>query len=261
MIIDTHAHLTDAAYDNVDKLIEELKSNNVEKVFLASSDAKTSEESFNLSQKYKQLYAILGVHPSETKSYTHKFVQFLKKVATNPKVIAIGEIGLDYHYEDTNKEEQKKCFISQIKLADELGLPIVLHIRDAMGDAIEILQENQQFIKKGGIVHCYSGSYESYKILKTFGFKFAFGGAITFKNNKTASELISKIPLSDILLETDCPYLTPEPYRGKEINEPKYANLVASRIADFKNISIAEVEKVTTQNAKMLFPKVEQGGK
>ena len=179
-----------------------------------------------------------------------------KYIQEDYKVIGIGEIGLDYHYGTDDKQLQKDVLIDQIKLADKLHLPIVIHVRDAIGDLIEILKDNIKYINNGGIIHCFNESIESYRILKGLGFKFSFGGAITFSNSKNAPRLLKEVDLNDILLETDSPYLTPEPLRGKERNQPKYVKYVAERIAQYKDVDVDTIINANEDNIKQVFKKI-----
>jgi TatD DNase family protein len=195
------------------------------------------------------------VHPDDAREFSQETIDLIKKYAKSPKVIAIGEIGLDYHYENHDKELQKKVFIAQLKLADELNLPIAIHNRDSIGDCLTILKEHKHLLKNSGVVHCFSESVETYKEVKKLGLKIAFGGTLTFKNSVTAPAVCKVADLEDILLETDCPYLAPHPYRGK-VNEPKYTSLVAQKIAEIKEVSYDTVVEATTQNALNLFKKV-----
>ncbi|MDE6583730.1 MAG: TatD family hydrolase [Clostridia bacterium] len=233
----------------------------------AGVDMESSEKSVQLAEKHPKLYAAVGVHPEDAKDLMDskvenkvdsKKLQKLMEFAESKKVVAIGEIGLDYHYlHDKTPEEideikkvQKMAFISQLSVADMIDFPVVIHSRDAMGDIIKILKQNK--VEREGLIHCYSGSVECAKILMELGFSFSFGGVATFKNAKNVKEVIQFLPLNRILLETDCPYLTPEPYRGQR-NEPKNVVYVADAIARIKGVSIEEVAKVTTENAKRIF--------
>ena len=256
MLIDTHAHLNDEKYaDNLDELVSQLKDNKVEKVFTVAYDKQSIKDCVSIAEKYDNVFAIIGIHPSETQDYDAETISLIKTYSTHPKVIAIGEIGLDYHYENTDKSEQKRVFIEQLKLAHELKLPICIHNRDSIGDCIEILKQHKELLTYGGVVHCFSESVEIYKEIKKLGLKIAFGGTLTFKNSVQAPQVCEIADLSDILIETDCPYLTPHPYRGK-INEPKYTSLVAQKIAEIKKVSYDTVVDTTTQNALDLFKKV-----
>lgn len=255
MLIDTHAHLTDSKYDGIqDSLISQLKENNVEKVFCIAYDKQSIEDVYELCNKYPNIYGIIGVHPEELDDYNEETIELIKKYANSPKIIGIGEIGLDYHYTTENKDKQKEIFISQLKLAHSLKLPISIHNRDSIGDMLKILQENKKYLEYGGIFHCFSESVETFQIVKKLGLKIAFGGTLTFKNSKVAPEVCKVADLEDIVLETDCPYLAPTPHRG-ELNEPKYTSLVAQKIAEIKGVSYDKVLEVTTNNALKIFPK------
>lgn len=256
MLIDTHAHLTDSKYnENRDELIQSLKDDKVEKVFTVAYNTESIIECTELAEAYENVYAIIGVHPDDAKEFGPDTAKLIKSKAQSPKVIAIGEIGLDYHYENYDKELQKQVFIEQLKLADKLGLPVAIHNRDSIGDCLAILKEHKHLLKHSGVVHCFSESVEVYKEVKKLGLKIAFGGTLTFKNSVTAPAVCKVADLEDILLETDCPYLAPHPYRGK-VNEPKYTSLVAQKIAEIKEISYDTVVDTTTQNALNLFKKV-----
>ena len=255
MLIDTHSHLNDEKYDGYrEELINSLKDNNVEKAFTVAYDKQSILQSIELADKYDNIYAIIGIHPSEVDDYNTETIDIIKKFANHKKVIAIGEIGLDYHYSNIDKNRQKEVFVEQLQLAHELKLPVVIHNRDSIGDCLEILKEHKDLLSDGGVVHCFSESIEIYKEVKKLGLKIAFGGTLTFKNSITAPQVCEIADLEDILIETDCPYLTPHPYRGK-INEPKYTSLVAQKIAEIKKISYDKVVETTTNNALNLFKK------
>ena len=255
MLIDTHAHLTDERYkDNLDQLITELYNNKVEKVFTVAYNKQSIKDCLNLAKKYDNIYAIIGIHPEEVNDYDSEAIELIKSNNNNPKVVAIGEIGLDYHYDGFDKDKQKEIFISQLKLAYDMNLPICIHNRDSIGDCLQILKEYKHLLEFGGVVHCFSESVEVYREIKKLGLKISLGGILTFKNSVVAPKVCAEADLTDILLETDCPYLTPHPFRGK-INEPKYTQLVAEKIAEIKKISYDKVVEITTQNALQLFKK------
>ena len=255
MLIDTHAHLTDEKYkDFLEELIKDLPTHNVGKVFTVAYNKKSMIESVELAKKHPNIYAIIGIHPDEVADYTEDTINLIKQYAQEPKVIAIGEIGLDYHYENYDKNEQKRVFVSQMQLAHELNLPICIHNRDSIGDMLEILKENKHLLTNGGVLHCYSESPEIYKEIKKLGLKIAFGGTLTFKNSVSAPKTCEIADIEDIIIETDCPYLAPHPLRGT-LNEPKNTNLIAEKIALIKGISYDKVVSITTQNALNLFPK------
>lgn len=251
MFIDVHAHLVDERYEDSNLIVENAKFFGVNKIICASADYETSKKAVEFVQDKEGIFCTVGVHPEDCEEYDQvesKLVELFK----NEKVVAVGEIGLDYHYENYNKEKQMEVFEKQIILADKLDLPVVIHSRDAMADTMEILKRNKDKLNHGGIFHCYSGSIEEAKEILKLGFSFSFGGVCTFKNARRAVEVIEYIPLEKIMLETDCPYLAPEPHRG-ETNEPKYIPIIAEKIAQIKNISLEEVARVTTENAERLF--------
>lgn len=255
MLIDTHAHLIDEKYNGrLEDLINELKDNNIDKVFTVAFNKQSIIDSVNLANNHKNIYAIIGVHPEDIGDLTEDTINLIKEYANNPKVIAIGEIGLDYHYINFDKELQKTGFIKQLELAHELKLPITIHNRDSIGDCLEILKENKHLLTYGGVIHCFSESVEIYKEIKKLGLKISFGGTLTFKNSHVAPEVCKIADLEDILIETDCPYLTPHPFRG-QVNEPKYTTYVAQKIAEIKGVSYDKVVEITTQNALNLFSK------
>ena len=252
MYIDTHAHLTDKCFqDYVDDILEQSKQHGIEKIFCASYDKQSSIESVELAKKYNDVYAIIGVHPHDAKTYDEQLEKTIIQLAQNNKVVAIGEIGLDYHYDLSPRDIQKQVFEKQIDLAYQLGLPIVIHTREAIGDTMEILRKNKTKIQ-GALVHCFNASKEILREIMDMGFYVSYGGAVTFKNANGLLEAVKNTPLDRIMLETDCPYMTPVPYRGKT-NFPKYIPIVAQKIAELKNISVEEIEIITTQNAQKFF--------
>lgn len=255
MLIDTHAHLTDPRYnDDRDAIIKNLTADRVEKVFCVAFNKESIKEVFKLSQQYPNIYAIIGIHPDETSDFDAETISLLKEYASNPKVIGIGEIGLDYHTRSDNKEQQAKVFVEQLKLAYELQLPVCIHNRDSIGDMIKILKENANLLKFGGVMHCFSESVESYNEISKLGLKIAFGGTLTFKNNRVAPLVCEHADIHNILLETDCPYLAPDGHRG-ERNEPKYTSIAAQKIALIKGISYDSVVDITTENALNVYTK------
>ena len=252
MLIDTHVHLDDKKFDgDRNILIENLKNNNVELVINIGADLQTSVASVDLANKYDNVYAAIGVHPHSAKEVNTMVMEQLRELAQNEKVIAIGEIGLDYFYDNSPRDVQRKWFIEQLKLAKELDLPIIIHTRDAAGETFEILKNNQNGNVKG-VLHSYSGSPEMALEYIKMGFYIALGGPVTFKNARVVREVAEAVPLDKLLLETDCPYLTPEPNRG-ERNEPVYVKYVAEKIAEVKGVTYEQLVKATNANAKKLF--------
>lgn len=252
MLFDSHAHYDDDRFDkDREDVLKSLKDYNVGNIINIGSSMETSRFSVDLADKYDFVYASVGVHPSETGELLEKDIEELKDLAKHNKVKAIGEIGLDYHYlpDDVEPEIQKKWFIKQLELAKEVELPVIIHDRESKGECIEILKEMNV---SNGVFHCYSGSAETAKELLKMGFMISFTGVLTFKNARRAIEAVKVIPMDRIMIETDCPYMAPEPHRGKR-NFSGYVGLVAEKIAEIKGISCDEVVSITEENAKRFF--------
>ena len=248
-IFDTHAHYDDKAFDEDRyELLDAMPKNNVKYIINQGTDIETSKFSISLAEKYDYIYAAVGIHPEEI--YKEENVEDIKKLTSHKKVVAIGEIGLDYHYDNTNKEDQLKYFKEQLHLANDVNLPVVVHSRDAQKDTLDTLKSIK--INNSGVVHCFSGSLESAKELLKLNFYLGFDGPITFKNAQKALEVLEYIPLDKILIETDAPYLTPIPFRG-ERNNSMYLTYVINKIAEIKNLSADEIADITMNNAKTLF--------
>lgn len=277
--VDVHAHLTDARFaDDLDEVLALLAQKDVAAI-TAGVDLESSEQALALAQNRENVFAAVGIHPEnildgsrfsnnaglldeQTFAMAQRALQEqINKIASlckQKKVVAIGEIGLDYHFFDglcaaavqQRKDLQKLAFVRQIELANSAKLPIVVHSRDAMGDTIEILKNHRT--TRPGLLHCYGGSLESAQILMDLGFSFSFGGVVTFKNAKNVQQVVQNLPIQRILLETDSPYLAPEPHRGQR-NQPANVIYVAHQIARLKGLTLEEVAKITTQNAKNLF--------
>lgn len=247
MIIDTHSHLEKRYYDNIEDVIKKMSDNII---ITSGVDYDTNLEVIKLCEKYDNVFGTLGYHPEKIQSFSSDSISFLEKYIHHPKIVAIGEIGLDYHYTKDNIEEQKKIFIKQLRLAAKYNKAVVVHSRDAVQDTYDILKEEL----KGNhcILHCYSSSLEMAKEFSKLGIKFGVGGVITFKNNKILKEVVENLPLNAFVLETDSPYLTPEPYRGEK-NEPYNVHYVAKKVAEIKNISLEEVLVTTTNTAIFQF--------
>ncbi len=260
MLIDTHAHLDFSQFDNDrEKIIKETKSLGI-KVINVGSHRQACLDSVNLAEKHKNIYAAVGIHPHDTEDVKdiNKLIDFLEKLSREPKVIAIGECGLDYHPFDQGKfrkdlnldikNKQKEVFKAQFELAQKLKLPIIIHNRDSHQDLLKIIKD----FKGRGVIHCFSGDKIFLKKVLNLGFYIGFDGNITFKNAKNLQEIVKLTPLEKILIETDCPFLAPEPFRGLR-NEPKNVKIVAEFIGELKQISFSKVAQTTTQNAKNLF--------
>ena len=243
MIIDTHCHLSYDEYEDVEKVISNMKDN----IMICSGATITENDSaLFFASKYKNIYATIGFHPDEAEVVTDRDLNLLEEKLSSEKVVGIGEIGLDYHYDDTDKELQKKYFIEQIKIAKEYNKTIVIHSRDAVCDTYDILNK---YIESNKVtLHCYGYDKGWASKFKKFNMKFGIGGVLTFKNAKKLVEVVNTIDLEDMLLETDSPYLTPEPFRGKT-NEPYNIIYVAKKIAELKNVSTEKVLEITTKNA------------
>lgn len=256
MLIDTHAHVNDSVYEGeVDRILENMQADNLERIVCVGTNERTSREAVEFAEKYAGVYATVGVHPSDTGGVGAGYLDRLKALAGHEKCVGIGEIGLDYHYEDTDKETQAKRLVEQLKLASEAELPVVFHVRDAFGDFNEILKANKSLLRAGGIMHCYSGSRALAEEYVKMGFYVSFSGSITFKNNRKAEEVIAALPLDRILAETDCPYLTPEPYRGK-LNYPAFVTYQVKKIAEVKGLLYEDAERILTENAYSAFPRL-----
>ena len=246
MLVDTHIHLTDDAYlDILDEVIEEARGR-FKSIIISGVDYKTSLDAIRLAERYDFLYASIGLHPQEVKKLED--LDWIKELAKHEKVIAIGEIGLDYYWDEQYKDFQKELFIKQIKIANELKLPVVVHSRSAHQDTFDILKTH----KTKGVLHCYSGSVELAREYTKLGYYIGIGGVVTFKNAKTIKEVVSDIDLKYLLTETDGPYLTPHPYRGK-VNRPIYIEYVISEIARLKNKTKIEIEEKIYNNYLELF--------
>ncbi len=255
--IDTHSHITDSRY-NIDEIRRHWEANNISNVFAVCAEVKELDEVVALAHQIDSVYAIIGIHPDDIDNYNEDIEHKIETLAQDDKVIAIGEIGLDYHYIDRNdeviKQRQKEVFISQLLIADRLNLPIMIHERDAIKDMLDILDEYKDHINNGVIFHCFSESYETYKILSKYNCAIGVGGVVTFSNGKKLQDVVTKCNINDIILETDCPYLSPEPHRG-ETNEPANIVHIAEKICTLRCIDMTTLSNVTNNNVRRLFPK------
>lgn len=249
LIFDTHAHYESEQFEeDRDELLKILPQNNVSYVINQGTDIATSKKSIELAEQYDYFFAAVGIHPEEVKK--QEAVSEIEKLASHPKVVAIGEIGLDYYWDVSTKELQMDYFKKQLDLANQLHLPVVIHDRDAHKDVLDTLKSTT--MNSSGIVHCFSGSVEMAKEILKKDFYLGFDGPITFKNARVALEVLEYTPLDRILIETDAPYLTPEPFRGKR-NNSMYLTYVIDKIAEIKKVSPEEIAEITFQNAKTLF--------
>lgn len=250
--VDSHAHLDDERFDiDRETVINSLYENDVEIVLNPGADLNSSKKAVLMAEKYPFIYAAVGCHPHDSKYMNDETMNIFRDLAKSNKVIGIGEIGLDYYYDNSDRETQKKWFREQIRLAKKLDLPYIVHDRDAHEDVLRIMKE-EHYDGARGIIHCYSGSAEmAWEFIK-LGFYISFAGPVTFKKSRVPKLVAKEVPFDKLLIETDSPYLTPEPYRGKR-NEPKYVRYVAEEIAKIRSISVDEVAEKTKENFKILF--------
>lgn len=252
---DSHAHLDDEKFDeDREELIQKIQQEEIDKLVSAGYSLEGSKKAIEISKKHEFIYPTVGISPNDipqTEEELWKMLDEIKKLALhNSKVVAIGEIGLDYHWNTENKEIQKKAFVEQIKIANELKLPIVIHTREAVMDTLEVLKQNK--VIKKGIFHCCPLNRELVKEGLKLGYYISFCGPITFKNSKHANEIIQMVPNEKMLIETDSPYLSPEPLRGRR-NDPRNVKYTAKKIAEVKSLSLEEVANITYQNAEKIF--------
>lgn len=251
-LIDTHAHLDfDDLRNNIDDVLAKCEENGVRKVIVPGVTLEDQRRVLDLVEQYDNLFASVGIHPSEAKSWNDTSYAELKAFASHPKVVAIGEIGLDYYWDKSFVEEQKHVFQEQVRLAKELGKPVIVHDREAHGDVLAILKETDA-ASVGGVMHCFSGSLEFALECTKLGLYIALGGPVTFKNAHKPKEVATGVPLEKLVLETDSPFLTPHPFRGQQ-NDPSKVRLVAEEIARLRNISLKELADATSSNASRLF--------
>lgn len=256
MLIDTHCHLTDDRLSGqADEIISSLEEDGIESVITVGYDEQSSVGGYELALAHSRVYAAVGLHPHDSKFASPQLFDLFSDMAVDKKVVAIGEIGLDYYYDYSPRDTQRRVFAEQLELAHSLSLPVVLHIRDAYEDARKILFDNKSLIADGLLLHCYSGSAEMVKVFSKLDAYFSFGGAITFKNAVHNIESLHTVSLDRLVLETDAPYMTPVPFRGKT-NFPKYVSLVRDKAAEVLSIPCDELSDITTTNAKTLFKRL-----
>lgn len=252
MFVDTHSHLNSSAlYQKLEEVINAAKLNNVGLLIVPGYDLESSKIALKLAEKYEFIYAAIGFHPTEIKDYTEEEYKWLEENINHQKVVALGEIGFDFHWDTTTKEEQLVAFRRQVEIAKKAKKPLIIHSRDAIQLTYDMLKEtNCSTI--GGVMHSYSGSLEMAPLFIKENFYLGIGGPVTFKNAKEIKKVVENIDLKYLLSETDSPYLTPHPYRGQE-NGPKYIPLIVEEIKNIKNLELQEVEQVLLDNAKRLF--------
>ncbi len=252
MLFDVHAHYDDEKFDgDRDELLSQMTSGGVGHIINAGCDIESSLRSLELAKKYPFIYAAVGFHPSEADKMKDSDFDVLEKLASKKKAVAIGEIGLEYHYSKETAEIQKKRFFEQIELAKAVGLPFQVHDRDADGDCLKILKSVKMGDRRG-MMHCFSGSKETAREILRLGMKISVGGTLTFKNNVRGVEVVSYVPIEDIMIETDCPYLAPEPHRGKR-NSSLYIIEAAKKIAEIKEMDVEEVIEITEKTAMEFY--------
>ena len=247
-LIDTHAHID--MLEDMEGAIKNAIDSNVKKIIMPCAYPKDIEKIYEIAQKYDNVFGLLGIHPSEARDWDDSLINKIKELAQNPKIVGIGEIGLDYYWDKSFNDIQKDVFIKQIGLANELNLPICIHDREAHKDTFDILKEHNK--NSTVVMHCFSGSVEFARECIKEGWYLALGGVVTFKNAVKMKEVAKDIPLDRLLLETDCPYLTPVPFRGKE-NQPAYVNYVAEEIAKIRELPVEEIAQITSQNAEKVY--------
>ena len=247
MFIDTHCHISSEDYEDIDLIIKDNIAAGVNKMIVSGCDEKSIYESIELSKKYDSIYVTIGYHPDQVNVVNDDKLNKLKELLKTPKVVGVGEIGLDYHYGKEDRDKQIELFEKQLKIAEELNLPVVIHSRDATEDTINTLKK----YKVKGIMHCFSGSVETAKIYISMGYLLGIGGVVTFKNSNLY-KVVEEVGLDNIVLETDAPYLAPTPHRGEQ-NSSKYIPIIAERISEVVGVSVSDVGEKTTSNAVKLF--------
>ncbi len=250
-LFDTHAHLDDERFDeDREQIIEQIKQDGISLIVNPGADMKSSRAAIKLAEKYDFIYAAVGIHPHDVKDITKADLIELEQMAKHEKVVAIGEIGLDYYYDNSPRELQREYFIKQIELANKLSLPIIIHSRDASMETYEILKEHKKDI--GCVLHCFSQSLEMAELYLKIGCHLSFAGPLTFKKSSKLKEVARNIPLDKIFIETDSPYLTPEPYRGRR-NDPSKVRYVAEELSKLRAISVDKIAEITMNNAIEFF--------
>ncbi|MGE7949429.1 TatD family hydrolase [Lysinibacillus sp. NPDC093688] len=252
MFIDTHVHLNADQYEeDLQEVIDRALEAKVETMVVVGFDRKTIEKTMQLIEQYDFVYGVIGWHPVDAIDCRQEDLDWIEELAAHPKIVGIGETGLDYYWDKSPKDVQQALFRKQIHLAQKLNLPIIIHNRDATGDVVQILRE-ENAASVGGVMHCFSGSVETAHECIAMNFMISLGGPVTFKNARMPKEVATEIPVEHLMIETDAPYLAPHPYRGKR-NEPAFVPLVAEEIARLKGLTIEEIAQVTTINAKKFF--------
>ncbi|MED4554278.1 TatD family hydrolase [Lysinibacillus capsici] len=252
MFVDTHVHLNADQYEeDLQEVIDRALEAKVERMVVIGFDRKTIERTMQLIEQYDFVYGVIGWHPVDAIDCTQQDLEWIEQLASHPKIVGIGETGLDYYWDKSPKDVQQELFRKQIQLAQKINLPIVIHNRDATGDVVQILRE-ENAASVGGVMHCFRGSVETARECIAMNFMISLGGPVTFKNARLPKEVATEIALEHLMIETDAPYLAPHPHRGKR-NEPAFVPLVAEEIARLKGLTIEEIAQATTANAKNFF--------
>ena len=255
MFVDTHCHLHDEKLNNTDTVVKEYLENGVSIAINMACCALTSEKGKELAERYSSVYFGTGCHPCDTAGFDQNEFDRIKKLTCHEKCVAVGEIGLDYYWEPYDKDKQTEVFIQQMELAQHVNLPISIHSRNATQDMVNILKQNKQKLTSGGVMHCFSGSVETARELLDLGLYISFAGPLTFKNANAILDVASYVPSDKCLTETDSPYLTPHPFRGK-VNGPKYIPIILQKLAEIKKIETEKMAEQVMLNAKALFKKL-----
>lgn len=252
-LIDTHCHLTfDGLIQDIDGVIARSKAAGVTSLLTVGTDMQENQKALELTVKYQNMYAAVGMHPHDAKDVTDDTLAWLKELARNEKVVAIGETGLDFHYNFSPQTDQKRAFAAQLTIAKELNLPVIIHCREAFDETMEILGRFGHGLK-GVVFHCFSGSAQQAKIVLDYGFYISFTGVVTFKNAELTRQAAKIVPVDRLMLETDCPYMSPEPMRKQKINEPALMIHIAKFLAELKGIDIADFANAVTATSKTFF--------
>ncbi|MBN2456468.1 MAG: TatD family hydrolase [Sedimentisphaerales bacterium] len=252
-LIDTHCHLTfEQLADDIDDIIERSKAAGVAGWVTVGTDAQENRKAVELANRFENMYAAVGIHPHDAKDVTAGTIAELKELAKNEKVVAIGEIGLDFHYNLSPQQEQRRAFAGQLRIASELNLPVIIHCRDAFDETIDVLEQFGTGVKRG-VFHCFDGSAEQAKIALGKGYYISFTGVVTFKNAEQNRQAAKIVPADRLMLETDCPYMSPEPVRKQKINEPAFMIHTARVLADLKGLGLSDFSQAVTATTRSFF--------
>ena len=255
MFTDTHCHINDERYENIDDVVAEFRAAGVDRVVCVGYDAASSFAARDISDRYEEVYFAAGIHPDGEREATKENLARIKELCRHEKCVAVGEIGLDYHYEPFDKAGQTRAFLRQLELAAEVSLPVSIHARDCTRDLLELLETNGALLRRGFVMHCFSGSRETAERLIKLGAYISFAGPLTFKNSKNLPEVAAAVPEDRLLTETDSPYLTPHPFRGRT-NTPAYVKYVAEKLAEIRGADVVSLASAVRRNARRLFDRM-----